>query len=276
MRRTKTSILPSVDLMEPRLLLSTAAPFLSKHELTGVVREVKAIVHTLAKTGDTVQASTSLTELSSQLPSGPEELAPSWQSDINLYRPGSAKSIIVTERRILGDLYLYVQDGVDGGDSPVTGSGTTTSNNPGQGAVGSANPGQGTGGSAAPGQGTGGSVAPGQGTGNTSTPTPAPSLDSVSIQNTTGLALLVTVQLDVQQLQQPSITETIPAQGSSSVLFDFGTATGAFMTMDISLANGGQSPSPFTDVSLSQPLSGYNGALFTISLLGPYFNVTDD
>jgi hypothetical protein len=63
MRRTKTSILPCVDLMEPRLLLSTAAPLLSKQALSGVVRDVKAIVSTLAKTHDTVQASASLTEL---------------------------------------------------------------------------------------------------------------------------------------------------------------------------------------------------------------------
>ena len=93
------------------------------------------------------------------------------------------------------------------------------------------------------------------------------------IENTTGLALLVTVHLKVAQIQQPWITETIPAQGSAVVSFDFGTATNAFMTMDISRADGGQSPSPFTDISLSQPVSGYDGALFMISLLGPYFNV---
>ena len=94
------------------------------------------------------------------------------------------------------------------------------------------------------------------------------------IQNTTGLALLVTVHLNVPQIQQPWITETIPAQGNSVMLFDFGTATKAFMTMDVSRADGGQTPAPFTNISLSQPISGYNGALFTISLFGPYFNVT--
>ena len=103
---------------------------------------------------------------------------------------------------------------------------------------------------------------------------PAPSLDSVRIQNTTGLALLVTVHLKVPQIQQPWITETIPVQGSSIVLFNFGTATNAFMTMDVSRADGGQTPPPWTNLNLSQPLSGYNGALFTISLFGPYFNVT--
>jgi len=245
MRRRKMSVLPSVDVMEPRVLLSTAAPLLANHALSGVVRDVRAIMSTLAKTEDTVQASAHLTGLSSRIPSGPEGLAPSWRSDIGLYRPHSAKSIITTERRILGDLYRYVQDGVDGGNRPVTGLGSTTS------------------------------TTPGQGTGGTATPVPAPSLDSVRIQNTTGLALLVTVHLKVPQIQQPWITETIPAQGSSIVPFDFGTATNAFMTMDVSRADGGQTPPPWTNISLSQPISGYNGALFTISLFGPYFNVTD-
>jgi hypothetical protein len=244
MRRTKMSVSPSVDVMEPRVLPSTAAPLLSQHAMSGVVRDVRAIMSTLAKTKDTVQASAHLTRLSSRIPSGPEGLAPSWRSDIGLYRPHSARSIITTQRRILGDLYRYVQGGVDGSNPPVTGSSSTTSTSPGQGA------------------------------GGTATPLPALSLDSVRIQNTTGLALVVTVHLEVSQFQQPSITETIPAQGSSIVPFDFGTATNAFMTMDMSRADGGQTPPPFTNLSLSQPMSGYNGALFTISLFGPYFNVT--
>ena len=57
------------------------------------------------------------------------------------------------------------------------------------------------------------------------------------------------------------------------MLFNFGTATNAFMTMDVSRADGGQSPAPFNNIDLSQPLGGYNGTLFTISLFGPYFNV---
>ena len=84
----------------------------------------------------------------------------------------------------------------------------------------------------------------------------------------------MTVQLDVSQNQQPWIREVIPAQQDSIVDFDFGTATSAFMTMDVSSADNDQTPVPFNNISLSQPLGGYNGALFTISLLGPYFNVT--
>ena len=110
--------------------------------------------------------------------------------------------------------------------------------------------------------------------GGTNSPVPAPSLDSVSIHNTTGLALLVTVRLQVPQVQKPWITQTIPAQGTTTVLFNFGITTDAFMTMDVRRADGGQSPPPLTNLSLDQPMGGYNGTLFTISVFGSYFNVS--
>jgi hypothetical protein len=258
-RRTKTGFLPGVDRMEARLLLSTAAPPLSKHALTGVVREVRAIVNTLARTENTVQASAQLSGLSSQVSSGSVALALSWQADIGLYRPHSVKSINTTERRVLSDLYLFIQRAVDGGDGPASGSGSSTSTTPVQGTGGTSTP--------AP------TTNPGQESRGTPTPSSTPSLDSVRIENTTGLTLLVTVQLEVPQVQQPSITETIPAQGDSIVCFDFGTDTGDFMTMDVSSASGGQSPPPWSNVNLSQPMGGYNGVVFTISLFGSYFSV---
>jgi hypothetical protein len=121
MRRMEMSVSPSVEIIEPRVLLSTGAPLLSNHALSGVVRDVGVIMSTLARTDDTVQASALLTRLSSRIPSGPQGLAPSWQSDIGLYRPHSARSIITTQRQILSDLYRYVQGGIDGGK----GDGTT-------------------------------------------------------------------------------------------------------------------------------------------------------
>jgi hypothetical protein len=259
MRKTKTGVLPSVDVMEPRLLLSTTAPLLSKHALTGVVREVRVIVSTLARTKNTVEASAQLTGLSSQLPSGFAGLAQTWQSDVGLFRPHSAKSIVTTQKRIVGDLYRYNQGGVNVGNGPVSGSGSMTSPPPSQGTGGTA--------TSVP------TPTSGNGAVGTPAPVPMPSLDSVRIQNTTGVAILVTVRLEVPQNQQPSITETIPAQGSSIVSFDFGTATDDFMTMSVTSADGGQSPPPWTNINLSQPLSGYNGVVFTISLFGPYFSV---
>ncbi len=268
MKRTKTGVLPSVDVMEPRLLLSIAAPLLSKHELSGVVREVRAIVGTLAKTQDTVQASARLTGLASQISSGSEGLALSWQSDIALFRPHSVRSVITIQKRIVADLARFVQGGFEGGNQPISGSGSTTATTPvpSMGGTGAPVP--------TPTPTPNPTPTPSHGTPGMPTPVPTPSLDSVTIQNTTGLALVVTVHLNLSQNQQPSITETISAQANSIATFDFGTATGAFMTMDVSRADRVQSPTPFDNISLSQPLSGYSGTMFTISLLGPYFNVT--
>ena len=64
MRKSKTAIMPGVDEMESRVLLSGARPLLSRHTLSGVVHDVKAIVNTLAKTGNSDQASSQLTTLS--------------------------------------------------------------------------------------------------------------------------------------------------------------------------------------------------------------------
>src|SRR5262245_16700388 len=94
MRRTTNRVSPNVDVMEPRVLLSVARPLLNHHALRGVVQGVRAIMSTLARTGDTVQATDDLIRLSSRVPSGPESLAPTWQKHLGLYRPHSSGSIL--------------------------------------------------------------------------------------------------------------------------------------------------------------------------------------
>lgn len=261
MKRTNSSVSPSLDVLEPRCLLSSGALLESRGALTVDVREIKGIVTALARTNDTVQASTELTELSSQVPSASPRLALAWQIDLGLFSPHSHRSMVATERRLIADLYRDIPSGGESGNAPVSGPGSTTSNTPTQG----------TGGGSYPGT----SQNPGQGSTGTPNPPATPSLDSVRIQNTTGLAIVVTIQLEVPQVRQPTITETISAQGDTTALFDFGSATGDFMMMNVSLApGGGQSPPPFDNVNLSQPMNGYNGTLYTISLFGPYFNVS--
>lgn len=257
MRKTKTGLVPVVDALESRWVLSTATPLLSRHAMSGVVHEIKAIVNTLARTDNKAQASAQLASLSSEISSGSANLAAAWQIDLGLYRPHSARSAISTQQRILGELRRLVEAGNQ--PASVTGSTPTT-------------PSQGTGYSDSSGTTTNN----GQGSSGTSTPAPEPepSVDSVKIENTTGLALVVTIYLDDSQNPLPYITETIPAGESSPALFNFGTSTGAFMTMNVSRADGLQSPAPFDNIQLSQPLGGYDGTLFTISLLGPYFNVS--
>jgi hypothetical protein len=67
MRRTKTGVVPSVDVVEPRLLLTTAAHLMTNHALNGVVREVKAIVGLLARTENTAHANAQLTVAGGQM-----------------------------------------------------------------------------------------------------------------------------------------------------------------------------------------------------------------
>ena len=123
MRRTKTSVLPGVDVMETRLLLSTAAPHMARRALTGIVHDIKAIVSTLARTDNTVQAGAQLTGLSSQVPSGSASLLNlSWQIDLGLFRPHSQRSAITTEKRLLGDLYRAIESAGSGGSGPGSAS----------------------------------------------------------------------------------------------------------------------------------------------------------
>jgi hypothetical protein len=265
MARTTPRRAPSLDVLESRELLSTATPLLSQHALNGVVRDVRAIMGSLARTEDAAQAGARLTRLSSRLPYGEVTLAPAWQNDLGFYRPGSTWSLMATRRQILGDLYRYVQGGFVGGNGIVTGQGSTGFNpgGLGLGSGGTTNP------TPIPPPGY-----PGPGNGGTTHPLPTISPDSVRIENTTGLELQVTVYLETSHTPQPYLTEIIPAQWGSIALFNFGSATGAFMSMNVSLSDGGQTPPPFDGVALSQPLTGYNGALFDISLFGDtYFNV---
>jgi hypothetical protein len=253
MRRTKPALSPTVDVMEPKLLLSAAASLDSARALDRVVHEVRGVVNLLARTADTAQASAQLTGLASEISPSSSGLSTSWQNDLALYRPGSQRSAIAIQKRIIIDLHHFLQGGINGGSQSPSGTGSTSSGSPSQGAT--------------------GTPSPSPGSSDTSGRASTPSLDSVRIQNDTGLALAVTIYLDDGQNPQPYITATIQAQGDPTVLFNFGTSTNAFMTMNISRADGLPSPAPFENVDLSQPLNGYEGTLFTISLLGPYFNV---
>jgi hypothetical protein len=96
---------------------------------------------------------------------------------------------------------------------------------------------------------------------------PQVSLDSVRVGNNTNLTLSVTVSLNNTGR---SIPMTIRA-GAPPALFDFGTATNNSMSISVRNANGG-SPPPF-NTRLDMPVGGYNGKLFTVSILGGFFTV---
>ena len=180
MRRTKMGVLPSVDVMEPRALLSQPPPPV-RAAMSGVVRDVRAIMRTLAKTGNTVQASAHLTTLSSRIPSGPKGLPRRGRATSALspsFREVDHHDAAADPRRPLPLRPGWSQSRQSTDDR--VGSTTSTT----------------------PSQGTGG--------GTTTPPVPTPSFYSVTIQNTTGLALAGDRPFGGTQTQQPSITETIP------------------------------------------------------------------
>ena len=251
MRRMKPRLIPHLDAMEPRLLLSTTPPREFKYTASAAAHEIKAIVNGLAKSGDRTEADANLTTLASQLMPGSALLATAWIDDVAFVRPNSVKSTIIAQRRLIADLHQYLAEGgPSGSGTNSTNSGSPTQGSPGT-TVGEPTP------------------TPGPGTTGTNATVPTPSLDSVQIENLTGLSLVVTVKLGDSLNPQPYITETIAAQTDPTVLFNFGTSTGAFMTMNVSRADGLPSPAPFDNIQLSQPLGGYNATLFTISLLAP-------
>ena len=101
---------------------------------------------------------------------------------------------------------------------------------------------------------------------------PLVSRDSATVVNDTGYALSITVRLNAPY--GPYITQILPANYGSSALFDFHSATGGFLSISISRADGIQPPYPFS-TGLNMPLNGYYGTTFTVSLMGAdYFNLT--
>lgn len=236
MRRKTPSLSPVLDAIEPRVLPSVAAPLISTHALRADVREVRTVMASLAQTGNLGRAENRLVAIAATIPGGAEVLVPEWRTDLSVYHDGRATTAAVAENRIIGDLESLVEAGGAATSPP------------------------------------GSWISPPANSGASATPV-SPSEDSVTIQNETGLALAVTVRLDVPQVQQPYFTETIPAQSGSAALFNFGTATDAFMTITITNADGVPSP-PYLTVGLDQPIGGYNDAAFTISMVGPYFNIS--
>jgi hypothetical protein len=96
---------------------------------------------------------------------------------------------------------------------------------------------------------------------------PQSSLDSVRIDNKTGFGISATVVLNNTGR---SIPMTIAPSGVA--LYDFGTATGNFMSISIRRTTG-TSPPPYS-TGLNRPIGGYNGTLFSVSVFAGLFSVS--
>jgi hypothetical protein len=97
---------------------------------------------------------------------------------------------------------------------------------------------------------------------------PQASLDSVTILNSTGFGITVSASLI-------GTGRTLPPRmiaNSTSSLFDFGSSTNKFISINVSRTGSNQPPQ--TNFNLSQPNFGYDGKLFSVSVLGSRFSVS--
>jgi hypothetical protein len=110
---------------------------------------------------------------------------------------------------------------------------------------------------------------PGAATISRSLGAPLASLDSVTIANKAGLNITVTAAL---KTTARTLTRTIAS--GSSLLIDFTTSTGNFISINVARADGRTPPPPLSNLVLNRPISGYNGKSFTVSVFAGFFSVT--
>jgi hypothetical protein len=97
---------------------------------------------------------------------------------------------------------------------------------------------------------------------------PQASRDSVTIFNSTGFGITVSASLNG--------TDRLPARtiaNGTSSLFDFGSSTNNFISINVSRTDNKPKPPP-VNFPLSKPFSGYDGKLFTVSRIGDQFSVS--
>jgi hypothetical protein len=237
MRKPSGRVAPGVEVMESRALPSGALPVLTMHTYNDVVADVRNVMGTLAKTHNFNGAAVSLAGVSSNIPYGRQQLFPTWLGDLGIYSPLVPGSGLLMQRKILLDLNQDILNGVSHGLFLVTGPGAAAFYRPTQGG-------------------------PGLGA-------PAVSLDSVTIANNTGLT--ITVSAFLAGNPQP-ITRQIANNGSA--LFDFGSSTNNFITINIQRSDGSQPPPPSLNNILNRPIGGYNGKSFTVSVFAGLFSVS--
>lgn len=234
MRKCKRRLAPQVELVESRELLTAVLPVLTMHTYHEVVAQVRGTVEGLARTHNVNLAGHRLSAIATEVPLGTQQLAPSWLRDLGAYNPHVRGSALTLERQLVHDLKQDVAAGVAAGLFDVHGPGS---------AVFHRNP-----------------KPPGA---------TAPSPASVTLVNNTGLNITVTAFLGGTNQR---ITKQIGVNGS--MLFDFGSNSPNYITINIQRSDGRTPPQPSTGNILNRPIGGYNGTSFGISIVQGFFSVS--
>jgi hypothetical protein len=234
-RKPRVRVAVGVEELEPRELLSGVTPVLTMHTYNAVTAEVRDVIGRLSRTHDVGRAAAGLEKLAAEVPFGRQQLLPDWLGDLGGYSRQVPGSGLAVEREILSDLNRDILSGVSSGEFKVTGPGSAAFRS--------------------------GHV-PGVGA-------PVVSVASVNIVNSTGLNITVSAFLTGTS---QSITKPIGVNGSA--LFDFGSSSNNFISINIARSDGRQPPPPSTGNILNRPISGYNGKSFTVSVFSNFFSVS--
>jgi hypothetical protein len=234
MRKCKGRLAPRVESMESRELLSGVLPVLNMHTYHEVVAQVRNTVVGLARTHNVSHAAHRLTAIATEVPLGPQQLAPGWLRDLQAYNPHVHGAAVTLERQLVHQLNQDLVAGVAAGVLDVRGPGS---------AVFHRHP-----------------KPPGA---------TAPSPASVVLANNTGLNITVTAFLGGTNQR---ITRQIGVNGA--MLFDFGSNSQNYITINIQRTDGRTPPPLSTGNILNRPIGGYNGASYTISVFANLFSVS--
>jgi hypothetical protein len=232
-RKPKVRVPLSVEAVECRKAPTSLVPVLTTGVLNAVAADVHRVMGALARDHNVARAGARLDALASRVPFGQRDLAPLWRADLASVNPGVPGSGLAAQARMVRDLYQDVVQEVQAGAFRVVGRGSQVFN----------------------------AHAPGVG---------AQSVASVNLANRTGFSITVTAFLNSGN-PRPSITRTIP--NNTTALFDFGTGNNAYISLNVMRTNNPQSPPPLVNYTLTRPVSGYNGATFTVSVFAGYFSI---
>jgi hypothetical protein len=213
--------------------MAGVTPVVTVGELKVIAAQIQRTVMSLTRTDNMGLAVVRLEMIASEVPVGLQQLAPVWERDLAGYNPLVPRSGRAFDQELLADLKHDVAAGVAAGEFRLVG--------PGAGAY-----------LASAGVAT----------------LPQASRDSVTIVNNTGGSITVSAALNGTGRTIPA--RTIANGGSS--LFDFGSATNNFISINVSRTGSNQPPP--TSVTLNRPISGYDGKAFTISVFAGRFSVS--
>lgn len=124
MSKRRHRLIPHLETVESRALLSNVLPVLTMRTYGHVRSELNHDLAAAVRTRNLSQLTSSMHELSGQVPFGGKQLFPLWQASLGTYQPKMPGSALALRRELLADLNGYITQGVKSNELRVTGPGS--------------------------------------------------------------------------------------------------------------------------------------------------------